>query len=124
MAILQNRKRTSTAAIFWMMKIAARPARIRMNISLKLIFFIFLHAKKPFLEYWMISMASPFLQFTHHVTIYFATSNDFLANNGALVGSNIRYATSFTRSLTRNHASAYPQTVSAQPQPIGGINTP
>jgi hypothetical protein len=36
----------------------------------------------------------------------FLASTGFLPNKGASVGSNTRYAISFTRSLTRNHAKA------------------
>ena len=48
----------------------------------------------------------------------------FLANRGAAVGSKIRYASSFTRSLKSAHISAYPHTNPAQPQPRGGISNP
>ena len=40
------------------------------------------------------------------VAICGVRSSGFLANNEALVGSKIRYASSFTRSFTRNHANA------------------
>ena len=48
----------------------------------------------------------------------------FLANRGAAVGSKIRYASSFTRSLKSAHISAYPHTNPAQPQPRGVMNSP